>query len=255
MAGTALTNEFNLQTATVMLGAPADLYDFAPSTHSIGLVKNFRITSEPSYVELTQGVKNTIVHSTMNANNIRASMEVYEYTAKNLAYALGLDGSGVTTATTNTTVGTAVPASPAQATVVVASATGITANKYVVIEVDTDDNFVVRKVVSVSSNTLTLDADLPAIAVGAKVRVVNRIEIGSKSDQPFLAAKIAGKTANGSKRVIYIPKMRITKGFDLGFVTDNYGNMPFEFTVYDLVSTDANYADFTNAPAAIYADN
>lgn len=252
MAGTALTNDFMLSTATVMLGAPADLFDLNPADNSIGLVKNFSITSQPTYTELTQGVKGDTVFSVMTANPTSATMEVYEYTASNVAYALGLDGSALTPQSVSTTVGTLVPASPAQDTLSVVLATGITAGKTILIEVNADDDLLIRKVVSVSSNTLTLDENLPAIAVGAKVYLVNTIDVGSKTDQPFLAAKIAGSTANGVKMVVMIPKLRITKGFNLEFVQDKYGNMPFEFTLYDLVATDSNYTYFGGAKARIY---
>lgn len=252
MSGLAKTNEFMLSTATVMLGAQADLYDLNPTEHSIGLVKNFTMTSEPSYVELMQGVKGSIVHSTMTANPVRASMEMYEYTAANLAYALGLDGSSKTPLTVNTTVNTTVPASPAQNTLVLTSATGFTAGGTILIEVDTIDNFVTREIVSVATDTLTLDQNLPAIASGAKVYLVNTIDVGSKEDQPFFAAKIAGKLANGSHVVVLIPKVRITKGFNLAFISNDYANLPIEFQVYDMVSTDTFYADFSTVNARIF---
>ena len=251
-AGLAKTNDFLLSTATVMIGAMADLYDLNPAEHAIGLVKNVTISSEPAYTELSQGVKGSIVFSVLTSNPVKASMEVFEYTAKNLGYALGLDATGVEPITTQTTVATAVPASPAQATLVLASATGIVAGNYILVERNTGDDFVIRKVVSVSTDTLTLDNDLPSIAMGAKVLKVNAVDIGSKDDQPFFSAKIAGKLANGDNVVILIPKVRITKGFNMAFTSDNYGNLPFEFTVYDLVSTDVLYTDFANAQARIF---
>lgn len=253
MSGTAITNDFMLSTATVMIGAPADLYDLNPTSNSIGLVKNFTLTSEPSYVELMQGVKGSIVHSTMTANPVRASMEVFEYSASNLAYALGLDGSGETAQTANTTVATLVPASPAQNTLVLTSATGFTEGNAVIIEVDgTDDNFVVRTITDVTSNTLTLNANLPAIPSGAKVYSANTIDVGSKVDQPFFSCKIAGRLANGKDIVILLPKIRIVKGFNLAFIQNDYANLPFEFQIYDLVSTDPMAADFTDGNARIF---
>lgn len=251
-AGSAKTENFMLGTACVMVGLPAELHDLNPLEHSLGLVKNFTLTSEPSYIELSQGVKGSIVHSTMTANPVRASMEVYEYTAANIAYSLGLNGAAKAPKTGSSTVSTVVPASPAQNTLSVVAATGFAANDMIMIEADTIENFVVRKIVSIATNTLTLDEDLPAIPSGAKVTVVNGIDIGSKEDQPFLSAKIAGKLANGAPAVVYLPKIRIINGFNLAFVTNDYGNLPFEFQIYDLVSTDPMYADFKNASARIF---
>lgn len=252
MAGFAKTDNFLLSSATVMIGLPAELNDLNPTEHSIGLVKNFTMTSDPAYTDLTQGAKGTIVFSTLTSNPVKASMEVYEYTAANLMYALGLDGADAATPATSTTLSSGVTASPAVSTFSVTSATGFAQGKYVLIEGDAIDNFIVRKITGVSGTTITVDHTLPAIASGSKVTVVNSVDVGSKDEQPFFSAKIAGKLANGEDIVVLIPKLRITKGFNLAFVTNDYGNMPFEFTVYDLVSTDTFYNDFKTANARLF---
>ena len=251
MAGLALTDNFMLTTATVMIGAPEDLHDLNPVDNSIGLVKNFACTSEPAYTELTQGVKNTIVFSVLTSNPVRASMEVFEYSAKNLNFALGLDGTSVTPATTETTTTGSVAASPASKVLPVTSATGITTGKTLLIDKNGDDDFVIRKVVSVASLNVTVDEFLPALASGVKVYVVNVVDVGSKTEQPFFSAKVAGKLANGKHVVLLFPKIRITKGFNMAFSSDNYGNLPFEFAIYDLVATDPAYAYFGGANAKI----
>lgn len=252
MAGLALTDNFMLSTASVMIGLVEDLHDLNPADHSIGLVKNFQINSEPSYTELMQGVKGSVVFSTMTANPVRASMEAYEYTAKNLKFALGLDGTATNPMTVNSTVTTIVPASPAQKTIILTSGTGFLAGDTILIDKNNDDDFVIRKIVSVSTNTLTVDEFLPAVAVGTTVYKVNAVDVGSKVDQPFLSAKVAGKLANGKPAVILIPKMRITKGFAMAFSSENYGNLPIEMTLYDLVATDPTYAYFGGAQAKLF---
>ena len=55
MAGEARSIDFLVGTATIMLGLPADLRDFRPETHSIGLVKNVKLMAEATYIELTPG--------------------------------------------------------------------------------------------------------------------------------------------------------------------------------------------------------
>ncbi len=248
MAGEAKTTGFMLSSATVMLGAQDDLFHLNPDDHSIGLVKNFVVKGEPAYTELTQGVQNTIVHSTMTSNPITASLEVYEYTAKNLNYALGLDGSAVTLETAVTAVNGAIaaPTPPALTTadLIVDSATGITAGDWIYIHYGTDDKIALRKVNSVATNTLTLNVGFThAIPDNSVVRAVNMVAVGSKENQPFLACVAVGKLASGEWAKVMLPKVRVTKGFEMGFRTDNYGNMPFELQVYDLVSTDPHYAE------------
>lgn len=250
------TTNFMLGVATVMLGPTEDLWDLTPAEHSIGLVKNYQMTSEPAYTELTQGIKNTIVFSTMTSNPVRASMEVYEYTAKNLLYGLGLDGSA---AAPNTVMGTTASEVDGSSTpedeVPLGTGEGSTfaQGDTVMIDVGADDNCIIRKVASIATDTLTLDKPVAlVIPAGTKVYKVHAIDVGSKEEQPFLGAKIAGRLADGTPIVVLIPKVRITRGFTMAFGTENYGNLPFEFQVYDLVTTDDHYDDFGNIPARIY---
>lgn len=91
-AGSAKSEAFNLGTATVMIGPKEEVLDLTPEKHSIGLVKNFTFSSSDQYTDLTQGVRNTVVYSVKTGSEVTASMEVYEYTSKNLAYSLGLEG-------------------------------------------------------------------------------------------------------------------------------------------------------------------
>lgn len=251
-AGTAKTSNFMLATASVMIGAQDDLYDLNPAEHSVGLVKNFSVTSEPEYTELTQGVKNTIVSSVMTSNPVNCAMEVYEYTAKNLTYAVGLNGNTLTSATAaESTVDGAVPASPAQSTIDLDSATGFTVGDTIIIRKDEDDDFVVRTITAINVDELTVDRDLPAIPDGVKVTKVNTIDVGSKDEQPYLSAKVAGKLSNGQPIVLLYPKVRITRGFNMNFSSDDYGNLPFEFTIYDLVGTDTYFQAFDGASSHV----
>ena len=243
MPGLAKTNELMLGTATVMIGPEADLFDLNPTEHSIGLVKNFSVTSDPTYTDLSQGVKNTLVYSVMTNNAIRASMETYEYTAQNIAYGLGLAGTFVKNIVT-TTVAASVSTG-----LVLQVATGdgsdYSTGDVIMILNDTEDDFIVRKVVSVATDTLTLNvAFAQTVALGATVKLVSTIGAGSKTEQPFYSAKIAGKLANGEAIVMLIPKLRVVQGFNLAFSSDDFANMPFEFTVYDLVNTDTHYSYF-----------
>lgn len=250
--GLAKTSAFMLNTASVLIGSQANLFNLTPTANSIGLVKNFKISAEPSYTELTQGVKNTIVFSVLTKNAVRASMEVYEHTAKTLAYGLGLDGStGYSVAAATTTSGAV---SPAATTIPVTSATGIAANDYIIINYGSDDNTLVRRVTTVAALNLTVAATPAGLTIpsGSLVQKIATVGIGSKVEQPFLSAMIIGGLADGTQGLIAIPKMRITKGFDLDFRTDNYGNMPFEFTIYDQVAADPFYAEFAGDQARAF---
>ena len=239
MAGEAKTNAFMLGTATVMLGAQADLFDLNPTQHSIGLVKNFNLQVDQTYTELTQGVQNQIVFSVRTGNKVMGTMEAYEYTGANLAYALGQEGYRAAAAVTGS--GT-VMSSPAAT---------------VKVQTGNSDKIIIRKVSAVSGSGITVSPALPAIpAVGATVSEMNVLGLGSNScaESPFIAAKIVGTLADCSEVVLLLPKVKITKGFALAFNSGDFQNLPLELTVYDLLPTDPHYAafaEFGNASAML----
>jgi hypothetical protein len=275
MAGEARSLDFLVGTATIMLGLPADLRDFRPETHSIGLVKNVKLMAEATYIELTQGLRNSVVHSVKTGEPIRAAAEVYEFNAKNWEYALGFDGYSTVSPSTNegSTVITAVTgAVPLVGSLANASTSGYTTfevtnttnfaiGNYVLIQVGINDVVIPRKITAIVTGvnpTITVDAPVKNIAFpnGVTIKKSGVIKVGRKSEQPFLAMKIVGNMADGSEIAIEVPKLRVTKGFDITFQTSDYANMPFEFTVYDLIPTDSQYTrfqeEFDGASAAFY---
>lgn len=276
MAGEARSIDFLVGTATIMLGLPADLRDFRPETHSIGLVKNVKLMAEATYIELTQGLRNSVVHSVKTGEPVRASAEVYEFNASNWSYALGFSGYNVGIATTNVGSATIVAVealTPANGLLAPASTSGYTnftltnttnfaVGDYVLVQIGINDVVVPRRIVANASgapaSSLTFDAPIKNIDIGNGV-TVNKclvVPVGRKSEQPFLAAKIVGNMADGREIAIEIPKLRVTKGFDVTFQTSDYANMPFEFTIYDQIPADVQYArfqeQFDGASAVVY---
>jgi len=253
MAGEARTDNFMLGTATLMLGPLARLMALGVDD-SVGLVKNVKLMSEPSNAELTQGVRNSLVYSVLTGNPVTMSGEVYEYTLKNLMYSASLDGSALTTiAAAATTVASAyvAPVNPAllgAVTLPVTDATNIAQGDTIAVQVGARDQVFARRVVSKSTNTLTLDYGFPvAIAAGAPLKKVTVAAIGTQDEPPYLAAKLIGELANGQVVTVLVPKIKITSGLNLAFQTDNFQNMPWELKVYDQLPTDPFYADFATA--------
>jgi hypothetical protein len=272
MAGEARSIDFLVGTATIMLGLPADLRDFRPETHSIGLVKNVKLMAEATYIELTQGLRNSVVHSVKTGEPVRASAEVYEFNASNWSYALGFSGYNVGIPALNagsatiTTVEALVPSggilAPADVTgyddFTLSTVTNFAVGDYVLIQVGYNDVVVPRRITTIAGSVITVDAPIKNVAFPAGV-TVNKclvVPVGRKSEQPFLAAKIVGNMADGREIAIEIPKLRITKGFDVTFQTSDYANMPFEMTIYDQIPADNQYArfqeQFDGASAVVY---
>lgn len=380
-AGSAKTESFNLGAATVMIGPKEQVLDLTPEKHSIGLVKNFTFSANDQYIDLTQGVRNTVVYSVKTGSEITASMEVYEYTSKNLAYALGLEGyelvegadlalkeavNGDMVSTevkvaanadstesdisvddyiilqgnkssnedlvfagkvkevtytasidpqvsiTSGTVGdlakalkeanngyavmkitggkvqilagssqtiavskkfatafgftgteaddmvTIAGTGPATGTTVVSWSDSLTTHGFAAkdtVEVDLDGDevasvdLVTKPVADTSAYfTVTFDRPIPegmSFQAGDRAHRANLIPVGSAEAQPTLGAKVVGILPEGKTPItLIIPKLRITNGFNMGFQTDQYGNMPFEFTPFEQIPSDPLYKEY-----------
>ena len=258
MAGEAKTSAFMLSEATVMIGPQTDLFKLNPTNNSIGLVKNFNIMAEPTYTDLSQGTRNHLVYSVLTDNKVKATMEVFEYTGTNLAYGLGLDGSSISTITSTLVTSTLITGDGTIASVVVTAATDVhtsyPAGAWVYLLNQNTDQLHLTRVATggatYSTGTLTVPLVDPVpvgltFPVGASFSLINQVPVGQKINQPFFSSKIVGIMPNGEPLVVLIPKIRIIKGFSVMFANggqNQYGNLPFEFQPYELVTTDPNYA-------------
>ncbi len=260
--GIAKTSAFMLSTATVMLGPVADLHKLNALEHSIGLVKNFQMTADPQYIELTQGIANNVVMSVKNSEGIKASMEVYEFSNRNLAYAAGLDGSGI--AFDQAAAPVLLSAASTTNTVKVGSdvSTDYAVGDYIFIQKGTEDVVHIAKVKTVAfatgATTITLEEgfEIPAtvtFGVGDRLGKVKKISVGGQTFQPELSAKIVGiLPKDGKPFTIMLPKIKVTKGLATAFQSDNFSNMPFEFTPYAGLPGDPFYGEYGSASAILF---
>lgn len=253
----SITDQFNIGVATVMVGKPEDVLTLTPEANSIGLIKNFSLTSETNEVTLTQGLRNTIVDSQVTSVTTQATFEVYEYTASNLAYAAGLDGAKFSMRG-EYKLGAAITGGASATSVIlkdVPETQVLPAGTVLAIQCSNEkmyDKVYLAKVASSEASdgdlTITLEAAIPAgwdFTEGDKAFVVNPIPVGADEPQPYFGIKIVGVLPNGNEPFTLIfPKAKITSGLTINFTTDNYSSMPFEVTPYDLTSSDAMFDEF-----------
>lgn len=243
--GTAKTTDFMLGTAEVRIGAVGELFNLT-NDDSIGLVKNVAITGEMESTDLGQGVKNRAVFSVTTSATLSVATEVYEYTARNLAYGLNL-AAGVVGTNVETTTTASVTGNDSVAVIPVTDETGITADDYILVA--TSKGIMANRVASVATGELTVTHAVPTgvvIANGASVVKASSLDLGDPVDEYYSCAVI-GKLADGGDVVFYFPKIKIVRGFNVQFGTSDYGNMPFEIKPYSLVGDDADYAEFGEA--------
>ena len=270
--GYAKTDKFMLGTAEVMLGTPENVFSLDADQHSIGLVKNFTISANPEYTELTQGRTNRIVYSVVTGNTVSAAMEVYEYTDKNIQYALGLGETTPRSAHTTyllayTTAEGSDAAnnngdSPLNVEVNDLGSGQDILRKNEWVKITKGKQTVLRYITNVDPNnsTIIVNAALPFDVSATDVtnesvalERINPIGVGQRKVQPFLGAKVIGTLANDEYVTLIFPKIRVTSSFSMAFTTNDYGNLPFEFTVYDMLDSDTDHEIFEKYGQALLA--
>lgn len=253
-AGAAQSDRFMMGAATLMFGSLSSWNDLLPATNSIGLVKNCTLMADNTFASLTQGRENTLVFSALTGASVKMTAEVYEYTAQNLTYALSLDGSAITTLNVVDKTLTA-PIASGDTVINVNAITGWTAGTtYIMLKDSTaEDRILVRKVTAINTLAVTLDAAVNSVWTTAAtvISAVQTIPLGSTVNPPFLACKAAGVLPDGAPVEWVLPKVRITKGMTMAWNSEQWGNMPFEIEVMDLVPSDAAYSFFTNKKGRI----
>lgn len=257
----SITTQFNIGVSTLMIGPMDKVLELTPEEHSIGLIKNLSTSAETSEVTLTQGIRNVLVDSQVTGSTVQITTEVYEYTAKNIALAAQLAGeefslkgnyklkTAITGGVSATTVVLKGVPSSAQAdlaegdTIALQCTSTKDYDKIWLGKVSGTPTWVADGESSSTGDlTITLSAAIPAgwdFAADDSVFYVNLIPVGSDEPQPYYAVKIVGILPNGNEPfTIVCPKAKITAGFNISFTTDNYGNMPFQITPYDLTKED-----------------
>lgn len=253
MAGEAKTAQFLLATATLMLGPQEDVFALTPAEHSVGLVKNVQMQTQPRFTELMQGVTGQLVYSVNTENPVTVSQEVYEYTARNIAYAVGIDAHGAGFDPISVTHLLSADVEDSDTSITLAGTTTMpVAGDWLAMSAGAgSDNIFVFRAGTITSRAIAIPTEfvLPAGVTwdkdDVKVYKVSAIKVGTQESSGFLGAKVVGVLPEQNEPVtIIFPKVRITNGLNLNFQTDNFSNMPFEFKPYALLPSDPFYADF-----------
>lgn len=246
--GNARTSQFQFTTATICVGPQIDQKILSPSSHSIGLTKNVKVDANSTKIDLTQGITNDIVASVTNNMPITASAEVYEYTARNLTYGIGLEGSGIVTAGAPVPLTASVASGGTSATVSSADATtlALTVGDWCFLQEALDDQVHVFKVSAVASGTVTFTGyPVPtgvSFSANARLGKFNKIDADPVKANVNQSVRIIGiSLRDKTPIVLHFPKCRITRGFSMAFSSENFGNMPFEFTPLTPLPDDPGY--------------
>lgn len=260
MAADTKTNAYLLGNATLMVTPFGnDPFALTPANDSIGMVKNIAMNVESDTIELRNGIQQVLVDS--QKSNVRTSLtaEVYEFSAKNLFLGMSLNRTpvlpkrgklkaAISGASNTATFVVNTDPIPGDPTTGITAVGDIPSGATVLIQRrgdDTDYVYPVRTTAATTTATgdFTVTAAIPSgvsFAAGDTVWIVNEVPVGTQQAQDYFSLKIAGTLSNYAKPVVMIiPKVKITKGFQLNFSETDYGSMPFEFTPYYLTQSEA----------------
>lgn len=278
MAGNAVTNNFMLGSATLMLGPVAKTnggtieggVHALDQSHSLGLVKNVTLETSRESIELTQGIKQDVVATAVTAAPATFSAELFEYSHKNLNYALGIAAQDTkevkligdfTVAAFNPTYDDVAGTTDLNV-LFNAAITGLTANDYIVIKakdtgarvIGEGEHFIARYVSGDDATNIVVRGNYEAMGLVTgdyEVFLVNMLPVGIDDKTTYYAMKIVGELFDGTTVVIECPKVDMTSGLNLAFGSDNFASMPVNGRLMKLVESDVEYMEFGREKARI----
>lgn len=250
--------KFVIGNATVML-APftENVFELNPDDHSVGMVKSVALEQSADQITLKNGIQQLTVDTQKSNVNMTVTFEGYEFDARNLTYALGLAGSTVKRLRGRLTADAAAAAAtisvesypvPGDSASMIDAVGDVPVGATLLLQnPDEPDEVYPIAVTEATTGTgpyvVTINGGAPVdMTTGWIVWVVNEIDVGSFDDDDFFCAKIVGTlSANNEPIVVVIPKLKVSRGFNLTFSETDYSNLPFELA--PIVLTKAEAAD------------
>lgn len=239
--------KFVIGNATVMIAPYAeDVFALNPDDHSVGMVKSVTMEQQADQIMLKNGIQQLTVDTQKSNVNMTTTFEGYEFSAQNLTYALGIAGATVKrlrgslfaealSGATTLTVASNPIAGDTESSIDAIGDIPTGATLLLQNPDQPDEVYPVRvtaeSVDAAPNYTVTVDAIPVDAAAGWTVWVVNEVAAGSFEQDDYFCAKIVGKlSANDEPIVLVIPKLKITRGFNLTFSETDYSNLPFELS-------------------------
>lgn len=259
MPGFAKTQAFQFSTASVLIGSMASQLTLNSAANAIGLTKNLQFAVDTGFADLTQGIMNQTVASLVNKFNVKASVEIFEMSSRNLAYGLGFDGTNLSNFTpfaSDAGLSASVAAAATSAVVIGDVHLSFPINGWGYLQEGRDDAIHIFQCSSAAVFTTTTAVTFAGFPVPTGMSfstafgncgAINKIDANPTLANNYFAIRVLGITAMDKRPVaIHMPKCKITKGFSMGFDDKGFANLPFEFEPLVPVSTDPGYsAQFT----------
>ena len=227
--GSAKTTRFSIGTAEVRIGRLQDANKLTQA-HSIGVLDNVTVEVAQESTNLEAGFPKQILDSAVISQNASMTATPREYSRRNLQIMLGEGVASVQPTDVATAITTSI--SSGSTSVAVTDASSMTAGDLVVIYCqERPEEVSICRILSISTNTLTLDAGTPTLmahdgtADTIKVYVANQVAIGNIAETNYMSVQIL-QLARGSSRPIGFNfwKASVSQGMSLGMGGDDFAS-------------------------------
>jgi len=256
MPGLAKTQSFQFSTASVLIDKMANQLVLNSAANSLGLTKNLQFAVETGFADLTQGIMNQTVASLVNKFSIKASVEIFEMSSRNLAYGLGLDGTNITNFVpfaADTGLSAAVAAAATSVTVPGDVHLQFPAGGWGYLQQGRDDAVHIFQcsaaavfasgITTITFTGFPVPAGMSFDTIIGNCGAINKIDANPTLANQYFAVRLVGITAMDQRPIIiHMPKCKVTKGFAMAFDDKNFANLPFEFEPMVPISTDPGYS-------------
>lgn len=244
---------FSLSGATLMIGQAFvdDVFALTPDLNSVGMAQEIRVVVDSSRNELLNGVSQSVVDS--RRTNVKPSItgNVFEYTAQNFMRAQGLAGAALAPKRGKLTADALAGAVsltiasdpiPGETTSAITAIGDIPAGSSILIQLADGTDYVFPTKSSGAATAAAPNFTVPIAGnfkvpagmnfpAGSSVWIVQEVGVGSITEDSLFCVKVSGTLSNFNRPVTFVaPKVRMVKGFEIGFSETQYGSMPWEMS-------------------------
>ena len=225
--GSPQTNKFKIGTCELRIG-PLNLANKLLDSHSIGLIDSATISINQESVDLEGGFPKKLVDTAIVRQTGEVTATLREYSRRNINTMLG---NGVVSATTDvaTTLASGAIAGATSVTVATGKGASFTTGDLITIyPIGAPHQVSVCRVLSVATDTLTLDSGTPtlfAYSSGAVVFMSRPVAIGAITSTNYFAVMLVEKENSTGRPIVWsFWKAAVASGMEVATNADDFAS-------------------------------
>lgn len=234
--GDARTSKFQISPAEVRISSLSNANKLT-STHSIGLLNSATVAFNVESVDLEGGLPRVLYDTAITAQPGTVSVEMREYSRRNIELLLGYTPSAVVTELATTLTADATLGAVA---LTVADETGFAQGDLIGIYPSTPQDVADISyclVTSTAANTLNLSSDTPTLFAydgttnKANIFRVSPVAVGNVTSTNYFSMQVMGLNRVGQPIGFQFWKCALSSGLEMAYSSEDFGTTPGEFKI------------------------